>query len=603
MQTLLRIKTYVAILPIMLLMLLYSLPAYSEKPYITWDQYSGSMEQEICSGTSDIEPIIFYFGGDNVTGIEIDETRIKRIPDKNQSLYTGNGWGAIESKLMVNSRANDGDISGTIKSLNYITYKKTGSVTYEIPIQTVGGSTTAEAIIKIRVHPFLDENQESLMNTNCGEYANARILVMPGYNPGTPPYYGKTSDMSEWEPMNDSYYKQSYPTVDETLTNVYLDAYSYTIVDANDLERIKNNGWELMIKDSNGCSNKQDFQVSIKDTDLNPRQINDNGEFFETSDENCKGKITVYNADYWRFTDPGDPDNTIANNPIVYVLKKKNENSGIFEEIDRNWITSDTKTITFTDLEAGIYAVSTAFYANPEDPNDKLWSNCTYNIPYGEKNGSIYEKEITISGNPQIFELTAPDGNTYCDEGTGSGADLQLSGSETGTSYQLYKDGTPIGSPIQGTGSAIDFGKQTEGLYTVIATKSGCTVDMAGEITITKKDAPAVPTVESNSLSFCNGGNAEIKVTNAVSGINYSLFKKSGDVFSEQIGSTIDGSNSDNVKWSVTEGGEYKVQATNSNGCSSESATITATKNDVPEAPEIYGPKPRKSMESPQTTR
>ena len=591
MQTLLRIKTYVAILPIMLLMLLYSLPAYSEKPHITWDSSSGSKEQEICSG-SDIDPIIFYFDGENVTGIKIDETRIKRIPDKNPSLYTGNGWGDIDlgSKLEVNSRTNNGIIYGTIRSLNYITYKKTGSVTYEIPIQTVGGSTTAEAIIKIRVHPFLDENQESLMNINCGEDANARILVMPGYNPGTPPYYGKTSDMSEWEPMNDSYYKQSYPTVDGELTEVYLDAYSYTIVDAEDLERIKNNGWELMIKDSNGCSNKQDFQVTITEKNLEPRQISDNGEYFETSEENCKGKITVYNANYWRFTDPGDPDNTTANNPIVYVLKKKNEDSG-FEEIDRKWITADTKTITFTDLEAGTYAVSTAFYANPDDPNDKLWSDCTYDVPYGSTSGPL-KKDVIISGAPQIFELTAPDGNTYCDEDSDSGADLQLSGSETDTSYQLYKDGTPIGSPIQGTGSAMNFGKQTEGLYTVIATKSGCTADMAGEITITKKDAPAAPVINipNGGLSYCKGTDgAEVIVTNAVNGVTYTLYnvEESSETQVAQITATADGS----LSLGMHTKGTYKVVATNDSQCSTERAegNFPITELPLPEAPEIYG--------------
>ena len=587
MRTVSRRKNHAAITLLTAVLSLFPAYVFAEAPYIRLATGSGPLEQAVCTGAP-IEPIVLEYGGDGVTTIEQGQKYM--VPEKGNTIqgWRNDGLG-FNNNTGTRQCTIDGTISGTA---NWLSANLTGSVTYNMTIRTVGGATNAEAIIQITVHPHLNEHQIKLVSTNCSQPANAAIVVMPGREPGTPPYKAKTSDMADWVDITDVCYVQGMTFEDGSPAFTgNLPAFYHIITSEAEVDRIRNN-WDISIMDSNGCISGDPLQPNNIPTvdELDGQDITYTGqEYFDSKEENCKISITVHSAAAWRFTDQGDPDNMVANYPIVYVLKKKNENSGIFEETDRKWTTADMTDITFPDLEAGTYAVSTAFYDNPGNPEDKPWSNCTYDIPYGEPNGSVYEKDIAITGTPEVFDLTAPYGNGYCDDGTGSGADLQLSGSETGTSYQLYKDGTPIGSPIQGTGSAIDFGKQTEGLYTVIATKSGCTVDMAGEITITKKDAPAAPTVESNSLSFCNGGNAEIKVTNAVSGINYSLFKKSGDVFSEKIGSTIDGSDSDNVKWSVTEGGEYKVQATNSNGCSSESATITATKNDVPEAPEIYG--------------
>jgi len=56
---------------------------------------------------------------------------------------------------------------------------------------------------------------------------------------------------------------------------------------------------------------------------------------------------------------------------------------------------------------------------------------------------------------------------------TGGGASpslVGLNGSQSdGVNYTLYKDGSPSGSAIDGTGSTLSFGSQTEGSYTVLA--------------------------------------------------------------------------------------------------------------------------------------
>ena len=658
MQTLLRIKTYVAILPIMLLMLLLPDTSWSQTP--SFQLRGGSDDNQSLCQTESLTPIYYDVRGNNVTDYSI--TRITKqgidvTPDIDNIPGIGFNLDLGAKHLIISGR-----ITEIIRE----------STTFVITIRPIGSFTgeAASTSFTITMHPEVDEHQILRNNTNCAPPYNTSVTILPGDIPGEGPWTFSYDGGRTWLPPNGCSIYDG--------TGECRPSFTYSETTKPEIQALR-----LWIRDKHGCY-RDDASYTTADVSSSVDIYLKDMTFSQSFADNCNVTIDVNNSREYIFN-PQNPSDIGQSFPIVYILKKKNEN-GEFVEVERK--RGEAAKTTFIVESSGIYAVTAIFDTFNEsycedcaygDTPEKPWSNCSYDLPLA---GFPTIKEVIISGAPQIFELTAPDGNTYCDEGTGSGADLQLSGSETGTSYQLYRDGEPIGSPIQGTDLAIDFGKQTEGLYTVIATKPGCTVDMAGEITITKKDAPTAPeinipdgglsyckgtdgaevivtnayngvtytlyqkngddftevensaikydgsnsvkwsvtegeykvqatnsngcssesqspitisalelpetpTVESNSLSFCNGGNAEIKVTKAVSGINYSLFKKSGDDFSEQIGNTIDGSDSDNVKWSVTEGGEYKVRATNSNGCSSESATITATKNDLPAAPDL----------------
>ena len=590
MRTVSRRKNHAAITLLTAVLSLFPAYVFAEAPYIRLATGSGPLEQAVCTGAP-IEPIVLEYGGDDVTTIEQGQKYM--VPEKGNTIqgWRNDGLG-FNNNTGTRQCTIDGTISGTA---NWLSANLTGSVTYNMPIRTVGGATNAEAIIQITIHPHLNEHQIKLVSTNCSEPANAAIVVMPGREPGTPPYKAKTSDMADWVDITDVCYVQGMTFEDGSPAFTgNLPAFYHIITSEAEVDRIRNN-WDISIMDSNGCISGDPLQPNNIPTvdELDGQDITYTGqEYFDSKEENCKISITVHSAAAWRFTDQGDPDNMVANYPIVYVLKKKNENSGIFEETDRKWTTADMADITFPDLEAGTYAVSTAFYDNPGNPEDKPWSNCTYDIPYGEPNGSVYEKDIAITGTPEVFDLTAPYGNGYCDDGTGSGAELQLSGSESGTDYQLYKDNSPFGNPVDGTGSAIDFGKQPEGTYTVIASKSGCDADMAGEITITKKDAPAAPVINipDGGLSYCKGTDgAEIVVSNAVNGVTYTLYmvESSSDTqIAQEIAST-DGS----LSLGKHTAGTYTVVATNDLQCSTERAegNFPITELPLPEAPEIYG--------------
>jgi hypothetical protein len=98
---------------------------------------------------------------------------------------------------------------------------------------------------------------------------------------------------------------------------------------------------------------------------------------------------------------------------------------------------------------------------------------------------------------------TITPGGSFC---FGSPVTIGLSGSETGIHYQLYRDGTAVGSLVQGTGSPITFGNQTiAGVYTVqgviSVSSTSCTRPMTGTVVIN-----VLPTITLGSNpSVCQG--------------------------------------------------------------------------------------------------
>jgi hypothetical protein len=117
---------------------------------------------------------------------------------------------------------------------------------------------------------------------------------------------------------------------------------------------------------------------------------------------------------------------------------------------------------------------------------------------------AISSKTLTFHPQPTIFNVTG--GGFYCSGG--SGVSVGLSGSENGVSYQLYKNGNATGSVVSGSGSAINFGDQTAGAYTVKATNSttSCTQDMAGTVAVTDDDTekPVISSFPANRTVACS---------------------------------------------------------------------------------------------------
>lgn len=125
---------------------------------------------------------------------------------------------------------------------------------------------------------------------------------------------------------------------------------------------------------------------------------------------------------------------------------------------------------------------------------------------------------------PQFFTLTG--GGSYCASGTG--VVVGLSGSEAGTSYQLFYQGVlPVNTVQTGTGNAISFGNVTQaGFYKVKATSDiGCEVMMLDSVVVSITANPDITGVAKTDVS-CNGasdGTITIQASSATAPYSYSI--------------------------------------------------------------------------------
>ena len=159
------------------------------------------------------------------------------------------------------------------------------------------------------------------------------------------------------------------------------------------------------------------------------------------------------------------------------------------------------------------------------------WNQYVFNIP----------ASFNTSTNYIIFDFYALDGdNCYMDKvqwtpypctpptsysvlgGGCNSSDITLSGSQNGVSYQLYNGATAVGSPVVGTGSAIDFLTQTTaGIYTVQTTTAGgyCSATMSGNAMIFTA-VPAQPSTITGAVNPASGTSQTYSLSN-VTGTNY----------------------------------------------------------------------------------
>ncbi len=92
-------------------------------------------------------------------------------------------------------------------------------------------------------------------------------------------------------------------------------------------------------------------------------------------------------------------------------------------------------------------------------------------VYYSDAGGFSVEGAVTMVNTNLTNPVLNAAITTYNVTGGGtSPASVGLSGSQSdGVNYTLYKDGSPSGSAIDGTGSILSFGPQTTGSYTVMA--------------------------------------------------------------------------------------------------------------------------------------
>ena len=191
-----------------------------------------------------------------------------------------------------------------------------------------------------------------------------------------------------------------------------------------------------------------------------------------------------------------------------------------------------------------------------------------------------------ITANPLPALQTVSAGGAYCAGGTGY--DVNLGGSSMGINYQLMHAGSSIGSPMGGTGSALDFGLQTgAGSYTIVATDTTthCTTNMTGAATISITPQPSVDTVTGGG-AYCAGGSGKvINLNTSNSGITYELI-----MGVSAVGSLVTGTGGLISFGTFTGAGTYTVIASPGGLCQTSMAgNATISINPLPTIHNVTG--------------
>jgi uncharacterized protein YjdB len=193
---------------------------------------------------------------------------------------------------------------------------------------------------------------------------------------------------------------------------------------------------------------------------------------------------------------------------------------------------------------------------------------------------------VVINVLPNVYSVMG--GGNFCVGGTG--VHVTLNGSNTGVYYQLYRGITPVGVPVLGTGSALDFGLQIVlGTYVVVATDatSGCTNNMLGSATIGTNPLPNIYSVSSTSSNYCIGGiGVDIALTGSQVGISYQLYHGV-----TAVGSPVAGTGASIDFGYHLPAGTYTVVAMNpSTGCTCNMASsVTVVIDPLPNAFTVTG--------------
>ena len=184
------------------------------------------------------------------------------------------------------------------------------------------------------------------------------------------------------------------------------------------------------------------------------------------------------------------------------------------------------------------------------------WANNSDGIGDGPP-ASVDGISLTYCVKATTYSVTG--GGGFC---SGSpGADVGLAGSTKEISYQLYNNGVAVGSPIDGTGSPLDFGPQNAaGTYTIVGTSEcGNTYPMMGSVDVTENPLP-VASAGSNS-PLCTGSTLDLT---AGGGTSYDWTGPNGFTSSSQ--------NPSIPNITAAAAGVYTVTVSD-NGCSAEATT------------------------------
>lgn len=187
---------------------------------------------------------------------------------------------------------------------------------------------------------------------------------------------------------------------------------------------------------------------------------------------------------------------------------------------------------------------------------------------------------LFVDPTPIVQQMTG--GGNYCSGG--SGVEIGLASSETGISYQLYRNTVATGIVREGNGSPVSFGLISQaGTYTVKGFNgfTGCEIDMEGQKIVGINPLPLQQQLMGGG-AYCVGSLApELYLSGSQVNVLYSLFRNGSE-----IGVQATGNGYVLSFGRFEEPGLYSVVATNMlTGCSMQIANqLQIIRNELPVA-------------------
>nr|WP_319398089.1 gliding motility-associated C-terminal domain-containing protein [uncultured Carboxylicivirga sp.] len=200
-----------------------------------------------------------------------------------------------------------------------------------------------------------------------------------------------------------------------------------------------------------------------------------------------------------------------------------------------------------------------------------LYKAGTYSVIVEISGGCVFPMNNTVviveDALPVIYNVMAENDGHYCVDNP-NGVEIYLDDQEDGVEYQLYRDNSPVGSPITGvTGSGIlSFGSYTEeGVYTVSASNqaTSCSEWMNGQVTVISDPLPTGFVVSTDG-DYCTGGTTFIYLSGSETGVEY-RWEREGDL---ATGAWITGTGSE-LSFEVSETDTYFIVARRNDGLTS----------------------------------
>ena len=220
--------------------------------------------------------------------------------------------------------------------------------------------------------------------------------------------------------------------------------------------------------------------------------------------------------------------------------------------------------ITFTGSDPSVAAISGKTVTLKGTGQVTITANQPGNANYNAAPAVSRSFTVTSDENP-ITAFTVTGGGTYCQDNIG--LPVSLSGSEPDVIYTLYKDGIARMPTIAGTGTAISFGNQLSGSYTVTGTRESISNTMTG-VAVIEKSPPLIAqvTITPNAGRVCPGSNVTFTANPVNGGIpTYQWFQNAIPV----------GTNLDTYTCTPANGDQIFVIMTSNLDCVSNKQTVS----------------------------